>query len=100
MPTFRERVVIDRFRRVIGKDKLIPIMTPEQAAQELTHPPRPQYYTVARGDNFYVIGVRHGLTVQQIKNLNPTLDPAKLQPGDQVRLPDILAPLTIVMRTK
>lgn len=98
IPTFKERVVLAPFQQHPEDDGVIPVLTPMQAARELMHPPRPQYYTVERGDSFYSIAMANSLTVNQIRELNPTLDPGALQPGDKVRLPDILAPLTVVMR--
>jgi hypothetical protein len=98
IPTLKERVVVAPYQQVVGKKKLIPPMLPQQAVAELTHPPRRNYYTVKRGDSFTAIATVHGLAITQIKRLNPTLDPGTLQPGDQVRLPDTCAPLTIVVR--
>lgn len=98
MPTFIERIVLAPYHIEIGQKNLIPVMTPEQAARELVHPPRRNYCTVKRGDSFYAIAMARGLTVEQIKQLNPGVDPGALQPGDQVRLPDTNAPLTVTLR--
>ncbi|HEX2948205.1 MAG TPA: LysM domain-containing protein [Armatimonadota bacterium] len=97
IPTFKERIVIAPYDQQPGLEA-IPVFTPEQAAKELTHPPRPQYCTVELGDSFYSIAMARGLTVNQIKELNPGVDPGTLHVGDKVRLPDILAPVNIEMR--
>jgi hypothetical protein len=97
-PTFKDRVVIRAYEQATKGADLIPVMSATQAAQELTHPPRPQYCTVARGDSFYRIAMSHGTTVDEIKRLNPDTNPGALHIGDQVRLPDLLAPITIVMK--
>ena len=100
LPTFAQRIVVDVYRQQVGgKRPLLPTMTPQQAADELTHPPRPNFATVGRGDSLYTVGNRHKLTVDQMKALNPTVDPMKLQPGDQLRLPDTLAPITVVVKS-
>lgn len=99
IPTFKERVKIAPYQQHIGQRKpLIPVYSPNAAARELVHPPRQQYYTVQRGDNFSHIGLRHNVSINQLAELNPELDSAHLQPGDQLRLPDNTAPLTVVLR--
>jgi hypothetical protein len=98
IPTFHQRILLAPFKQSVGGRKMIPVMTAQQAAAELTHPPLPQYVTVKRGDSFYAIAVAHKLTVVDIKHLNSEMNPATLQPGDKVRLPDITAPVTIVVR--
>jgi LysM repeat protein len=72
-------------------------MTAQQAASDLMRPPQPNIATVGRGDSFFSIAISHHITVRQIKALNPTVDPATLQPGDQLRLPDTLAPVTVTI---
>lgn len=102
IPTFDQRITVDHYRQEVGgngKRPFLPIMTAPQAASELLHPPRPNYDTVGRGGSFYSVGQRHKLTVDQIKALNPTLDPQKLQPADKIRLPDTLAPVTISIKS-
>ena len=98
VPTLKYPLHGALYRQDKDKPNLLPVMTPDQAAAELVHPPRPVLYTVQRGDNFWKIATDHGLTLNQIKALNPTVDYTRLQPGDQVHLPDIQAPETIVAR--
>lgn len=98
VPVIRETVMIRDYTQPADAEHPLPVMTPEHAAKELSHPPRPQYHSVKRGESFYAIGQQYGLTVNQIKALNPDVNPGALQPGDIIRLPDIPAPITIVMR--
>ena len=45
-----------------------------------------QIYTVQSGDTVSAIGQRHGMTVSEIQELNPGLDPAKIKIGQQLTL--------------
>lgn len=85
-------------QQVAPGTRLVPVMTPADAARELAHPPRRRLVTVKRGDSVSAIAARNRLTVRQIETLNPTLDSRTLQPGDRLRLPDVAAPLTVVLR--
>ena len=52
-------------------------------------PPRkrvPPTYTIKKGDNLPSIASKTGLTVQQIQELNPELDPYGLQSGQKIKL--------------
>lgn len=98
-PTIKEAMAIRDYQQTAGDAHVLPVMSPAHAAAELAHPPRPQYHTVTRGESFYVIAQAHGITVEEVKALNPKLNPAALRPGDQVRLPDIPAPVTIIIRS-
>ena len=46
----------------------------------------PATYTVKTGDNLPGIATKTGLTVQQIQDLNPQLDPYGLQSGQKIKL--------------
>ncbi len=61
------------------------------------HPPRKQYYSVKEGDSFWSIANAHGVMVSDLDELNPGMSHL-LHVGDQVRLPDQLAPVTVVVR--
>jgi LysM repeat protein len=98
VPTVKERLAIRPYQQAEDAKDPLPLMTAEEAAAELAHPPRAQFHTVKRGESFYVIAEQYGTTVDAIKKLNPKLDPGRLDVGDIVRLPDIPAPITIVMR--
>jgi LysM repeat protein len=43
-------------------------------------------YTVKSGDTASAIAAKYGLTLSQLRKLNPKLDPASLSPGQKLRL--------------
>ena len=45
------------------------------------------FYTIQSGDTFYSIAKKYNITVQQLQDANPGVDPAKLQIGQQIVLP-------------
>lgn len=98
IPTLKERVTIASYRQEEGDALQLPIVTPQQAAEQLVHPPVPHSYTVKKGDSFWVIANANKLTVADVKKLNPTIDPGALQPGDQIKLPDVPSPVTVIVR--
>lgn len=101
MPTFDQRIIVEHRRQQIeGNAPQLPLMTPQQAASELMHPPTPNYATVGHGDSFFSIAIRHHITVQDIKTLNPSVDSGKLHPGDTLRLPDTLPPVTVTIHQR
>jgi len=97
IPTFKQRVTIDVLH--VSKEKIgtVPAMTPEQAAEELVHPPRPQVYTVKNGDSFWSIANANGLLVADLDKLNPGKSHL-LHEGDQIKLPDKPSAVTVVVR--
>lgn len=44
-------------------------------------------YTVQSGDSFATIAGKTGASVEELRELNPDLDPTELQVGDEVRVP-------------
>jgi membrane-bound lytic murein transglycosylase D len=44
------------------------------------------YYKVHKGDTFYSIARRHGLTVEELRDLNDLPQRAKLRPGERLRV--------------
>lgn len=53
-----------------------------------THPKfaRRRFYTVQPGDNLGSISAKTGVSVNQLEQLNPLLDPNSLQMGQRLRL--------------
>ncbi|WP_129710511.1 N-acetylmuramoyl-L-alanine amidase family protein [Priestia megaterium] len=45
------------------------------------------FYTIQSGDTFYSIAKKYNITVQQLQDANPGVDPTKLQIGQQIVLP-------------
>jgi LysM repeat protein len=51
-----------------------------------TTAPDAQYYEVQTGDTLGAIADKYGTTVDQLRTLNPGVDPAALHPGDRIRV--------------
>jgi LysM repeat protein len=49
-------------------------------------PPEPLFWTVRPGQSFGSIAATTGINIVSLEQLNPTLKPASLQPGERVRL--------------
>ena len=46
----------------------------------------PDYYTLREGDTLAGVAARFGLNVEEVRKLNPRIDPLALPPGSKVRL--------------
>jgi LysM repeat protein len=68
--------------RTAAKSKRASKRTAKQPARKRT----PATYTVKVGDNLPAIAGKTGLTVEQIQELNPELDPYGLQSGQKIKL--------------
>jgi LysM repeat protein len=49
-------------------------------------PPGPTFWTVRPGQSFGSIAAATGISIVTLEQLNPTLKPASVQPGNRVRL--------------
>ncbi len=59
----------------------------EQARVEPARSVSWQYYEVKRGDTFYTLARRSGMTVVQLQQLNPGVRPDNLQIGQRLKIP-------------
>jgi LysM repeat protein len=52
-------------------------------------PPTPDAseYTIARGDTFYGIAQKHGVSMNAVSKANPGVDPTRLRPGQKIKVP-------------
>jgi LysM repeat protein len=55
-------------------------------------PAAAQEYTVMKGDSFYTIAKKFSVTIKQIQEANPTVQPTKLQVGQKLQIPAPAAP--------
>lgn len=52
-----------------------------------TTTPSGQEYVILKGDNFYLLAKKFGVSQQAIANANPTVDPRRLQIGQKIYIP-------------
>jgi membrane-bound lytic murein transglycosylase D len=62
--------------------------TPVKTAPKPVVPPKPvkRFYTVKPGDNLSRIADSHGLTIDQLKEFNPKIDPNSIRVGEIIRV--------------
>ncbi|HET91360.1 MAG TPA: LysM peptidoglycan-binding domain-containing protein [Chloroflexi bacterium] len=62
----------------------------------------PHSYTVQPGDTLMSVAYAHGFPIWRLTEVNPTVDPGRLQPGQQILIPsiDVLFPLPLVTRQR
>jgi len=98
IPTFRQRVTIDHLRLDLKDIKSVLLLSPAETAAELVRSPRPRVHIVELGDNFWKIATADGITVDDLKALNPGVDYRSLHKGDRIKLPDSPSPVHVVVR--
>lgn len=49
--------------------------------------PMSQEYVVKKGDTYYSIGKQFGVSMQALKDANPTVEPTRLQVGQKITIP-------------
>ncbi|MEW5762944.1 MAG: LysM domain-containing protein, partial [Bacillota bacterium] len=54
--------------------------------------PSGRYWRVEPGDTLYLIALRVGTTVEELRRLNPGIDPNNLQVGQFICLPEPVCP--------
>lgn len=68
-------------------------VTPPPATTTLP-PATGSEYKIEKGDSFYTIGKKFGVTVKALQAANPNIDPAKLQIGKTIQIPAATAAVT------
>jgi teichoic acid transport system ATP-binding protein len=65
-----------------------PTETGEEGASTTSTTPgsKPRTYTVRAGDNFGAIAEQTGVSVEELQELNPTVDPQALTVGEKIKL--------------
>ena len=71
---------VDPDRLQIGQQICVPTAPPAQC-------PGGFFYTIQAGDTFFGLAARFNVTVQQLINANPGVDPNRLQIGQQICIP-------------
>ncbi|WP_411348809.1 bifunctional 2',3'-cyclic-nucleotide 2'-phosphodiesterase/3'-nucleotidase [Paenibacillus sp. WLX2291] len=64
-----------------------PATTPAKPATPVAPAKGKQSYTIKRGDNLYRIGLKYGVTWQELAKYNKITDPTALQVGDVIQIP-------------
>ena len=69
-----------------------PAIRPERPATRPLPTPAPPcsgtMYTIVRGDTLYMIAKRRGLSLKQIMDANPEIDPYNMMIGDRICIPN------------
>jgi LysM repeat protein len=72
---------------IVGSHGVVPSRSP------LATDAVPDYYTLRKDDTLAGIAARFGLTVEELRALNPGIDPMALAPGTKLRLSESAAPV-------
>lgn len=75
---------------LIGQNPLPP------AVLDSTPPPPNREYVVLKGDSFYSIGKKFGVSANAIARANPGIDPTRLKVGDKLQIPAASSPAASV----
>jgi len=65
----------------IYPEQMLNIWIPKNAAYDME-----EYVTVRPGDSLYIIANQRGMTLNELKRLNPNLNYSKIFPGDKIRV--------------
>ncbi len=80
---------VDPNRLRIGQAICLPARQPEYPSC-----PEGNYYTIQAGDTFYAIATRYGISVDDLREANPYVDPDRLRVGQMICIPLAVAPVT------
>lgn len=83
-----------------GQPPVVAAPVPAPPPQELAPVPAPvptapaglKEYTIQKGDSFYSIGKKLGVSWKAIEKANPTVNSSKLKQGDKIMVPEAAAP--------
>lgn len=94
-PTFKQQVFVDR--RYLPVDAIM--ADPEKAAERLTtvHE-KPVYHTLKRGDRAVYLTAQYGISLDELKALNPQMDVNRLTEGDRLLVRRPKSPVTVVTK--
>jgi hypothetical protein len=96
IPTFRQRVVIDR----MPIDAADARRSADEAAVYFWTPPPSRTYVIKQGDRGYTIAVRHHIAFADFLAANSGRDMNKLQPGDIVNLNKVHPTLSVEVKKR
>lgn len=63
-----------------------PVRTAKKKEREPEELPAGNYYVVKKGESFYSIAKKYGLTADQLQTLNPGVRPERIQIGQKIRI--------------
>jgi LysM repeat protein len=64
-----------------------PVPPPQPAPPPVAPTPQAQDYVVTKGDTYYSIAKKFSIKMSDIKNANPTVNPARLKVGQKLQIP-------------
>ncbi len=95
-PSFKENVSVDR--RYLAVDTILP--NAEKAAEYLmTVHEKPTYHTLKPGDRAVYITAEYGISLADLKKLNPGIDVNRLTEGDKLLVRRPKPPVTVVTKS-
>lgn len=73
---------------------VVPTNTVAEIAPPITTAPATTEHVIAKGDTFYDLAKKYGVTMQALKDANPTVNPSKLQLNQKIVIPAPAAAVT------
>ncbi len=94
-PTFKENVLVQR--RYLPVDAIL--ADPEKAAEFMASVhEKPTYHTLKQGDRAVRLTAQYGISLDELKGLNPGVDVNRLTEGDRLLIRRPRSPVTVVTR--